>query len=551
MSVKTVQSPSIADPVSDDVPGVAEIGFDRGAHANCGSILWQNLTRNPDALAVTGPGGALTYRALIENAAMWGNAFLAAGLERGERIAFFLDDTPAFPAAFFGAVRAGFVPVLLNTQTPSEVLNYFLKDSGARVALVDADAALMFTGDTIDGTDLTTTIVVNGAAAHGSHQSGASFLEGQATTLEPADTGPDDMAFWMYSSGSTGRPKGIVHLHHDPAYIQQSFGASVLRLAPDDICYSVPKAYFAYGFGNSLIFPFSVGAAALLMPGQPRPDVVLDAIETYRPTVLFGLPTLYTAVAKTPGVQGRDLSSIRQSMSAAETLSADIYSTWKDLVGHGPTEGLGSTEMLHIYLSNALDDHRIGSAGARVPGYEIRLETPDGDPAKPGEEGVMFVRGHSSAPTYWNRPDKTADTMRGDWLYTGDRFIEKDGFYYFQGRADDLVKVSGQWVWPLEVERCLNEHPDVFESCVLAEQQADRRTMLRAVVALRDGVTAGDRQIGVLRDYVKSVLTPYKAPKYVEFIPELPKTGTGKIDRQALVRGADDAAQSQTIATNA
>jgi acetyl-CoA synthetase len=551
MSVRTVQSPSIADPVSDDVPGVAEIGFDRGAHANCGSILWQNLTRNPDALAVTGPGGALTYRALIKKAAMWGNAFLAAGLEPGERIAFFLDDTLVFPAAFFGAVRAGFVPVLLNTQPPSEVLNYFLKDSGARVALVDADAASMFTGDTIDGTDLTTTIVVNGAAVHAPHQSGAAFLEGQPTALEAADTGPDDMAFWMYSSGSTGRPKGIVHLHHDPAYIQQSFGATVLRLAPDDICYSVPKAYFAYGFGNSLIFPFSVGAAALLMPGQPRPDVVLDAIETYRPTVLFGLPTLYTAVAKTPGVQDRDLSSIRQSMSAAETLSADIYSTWKDLVGHGPTEGLGSTEMLHIYLSNALDDHRIGSAGARVPGYEIRLETPDGDPANPGEEGVMFVRGHSSAPTYWNRPDKTADTMRGDWLYTGDRFIEKDGFYYFQGRADDLVKVSGQWVWPLEVERCLNEHPDVFESCVLAEQQADRRTMLRAVVALRDGITAGDRQIAVLRDYVKSVLTPYKAPKHVEFIPELPKTGTGKIDRQALVRGADDAAQSQTIATNA
>lgn len=538
MSVNTAQvfATSIKDPVGDDVPGAAEIGFDRAAHANCSDILWQNLSRNPNALAVTGPQGNLTYAELIAQAAKWGQAFTALGLARGERIAFFLDDTPAFPAAFFGAVRAGFVPVLLNTQTPAEVLNYFLVDSGARYALVDADASGIFTGATVAGTALTTTIVVNGAPVQDGHVAAADILADRPDTLDCADTGPDDMAFWMYSSGSTGRPKGIVHLHHDAGYIQDSFGAKVLKLTPQDICYSVPKAYFAYGFGNSMVFPFAVGAAVLLMPGQPRPEVVLDAIEAYRPTVLFGLPTLYTAVAKSDGVTSRDLSSIRQSMSAAETLSADIYSAWKDLVGHGPTEGLGSTEMLHIYLSNMLDDHRIGAAGARVPGYEIRLETPEGQTAEPGEEGVMFVRGHSSAPTYWNRPDKTADTMRRDWIYTGDRFIERDGFYYFQGRADDLVKVSGQWVWPLEVERCLNEHADVYECCVLAEQQADRRTVLRAVVALRDGAEAGAPQVKLLRDYVKSVLTPYKSPKLVEFVAELPKTGTGKIDRQALIR---------------
>ncbi|WP_264186567.1 salicylyl--CoA ligase [Celeribacter naphthalenivorans] len=530
---------AILDPVAETTPGAEEIGYVKADHPNCSELLWQNLTRNPDKTAVLSPSGTLTYAELIGEAARWGNAFVKAGLHRGERIAFFLDDTPTFPAAFFGAVRAGFVPVLLNIQTKPEVINYFLKDSGARFALVDADLAATFSGDTIEGTALETTIVANGdTSATAGQITAESFLTGHATTLEASDTGPDDMAFWMYSSGSTGRPKGIVHLHHDMAYVQQSFGEHVLKLAADDICYSVPKAYFAYGFGNSIIFPFSVGAASLWVPGQPRPDVVLDAIQSHRPTVLFGLPTLYTALARADAVNHHDLSSLKKSMSAAEILSEDVYDAWKALVGHGPTEGLGSTELLHIYLSNALDDHRIGAAGARVPGYEVRLETPEGQPAEPGEEGVMYVRGHSSTPTYWNRPDKTAETVRGDWIYTGDRFIKRDGYYYFQGRADELIKVSGQWVWPLEVERCLNEHPDVHECAVLAVQLADKRMALRAFVTLITGVASDDAETGKLRDYVKSQLTPFKAPRLFDYVADLPKTGTGKIDRQALLSDA-------------
>ncbi|WP_370226950.1 benzoate-CoA ligase family protein [Pararhodobacter marinus] len=513
-----------ADPVGDDTPGARAIGFDKAAHANCSAILWDNLQRNPDKPAVTGPAGTLTYRDLIAEAARWGNAFKAAGLKKGDRVPFFLDDTPAYPAAFFGAVRAGFVPVLLNTQTTPDLLNFFLKDTGARIALVEETLGDIVTETVLAGTSVERVVRVNG---------GDDFTAGHSDTLEAADTGPDDMAFWMYSSGSTGRPKGIVHLHHDMAYSQQSFGAEVLKLRPDDICFSVPKIFFAYGFGNAITFPFSVGATTLLLPGQPRADAVLDCIETYRPTVFFGLPTLYTALARTPGIEGRDLSSIRQSMSAAEILSADIYDAWKALVGHGPTEGLGSTEMLHVYLSNALDDHRLGAAGAAVPGYEIKLVTPDGAIARPGEEGVMHVRGHSSAPCYWNRPDKTRETMREDWIYTGDRFIEKDGYYYFQGRADELIKVSGQWVWPLEVERCLNDHPDVHECAVLAHELGDKRMTLRAVVVMRDG-RAGD--VAALQGYVKGQLQPYKYPRIVEFVPALPKTGTGKIDRQALKR---------------
>jgi len=535
-SAKEASPDVISDPVAPDVPGAVEIGFDKAAHANCSELLWQNLERNPDKTALISPAGEMSYRDLISEAGRWGNAFKRAGLTRGERIAFFIDDTPVYPAAFYGAVRAGFVPVLLNIQTKPDVLNFFLSDSSARVALVEADLANVFDAETLAGTQLETFVIANGGSNMDRAVSADAFLEGTDTTLPAADTGPDDMCFWMYSSGSTGRPKGIVHLHHDMAYIQQSFGEYVLKLTPDDICYSVPKAYFAYGFGNSMVFTFAIGATTVLVPGQPRPDVVLDAIEAYRPTVLFGLPTLYTALVRANGAEKRDLSSLRQSMSAAEVLSEDVYKSWKRLVGHGPTEGLGSTEMLHIYLSNALDDHRLGAAGARVPGYEVRLETPDGELAAPGEEGVMSVRGHSSSPSYWNRPDKTRDTMRGDWLYTGDRFIEKDGYYYFRGRADDLVKVSGQWVWPLEVERCLSEHPDIHECVVLAEQLEDKRTALRAVVSLVPGITADDAETQKLRDFVKANLTPYKSPRLFDYIAELPKTGTGKIDRQALIR---------------
>ncbi|MEM8789409.1 MAG: benzoate-CoA ligase family protein [Pseudomonadota bacterium] len=521
------------DPVPADTPGAAEIGFDRSQHRNCGDVLWQNATRNPDKTALTGPFGALSYAALIADASRWGHAFIAAGLKRADRIIFFLDDTPAFVAAFFGAVRAGFVPVLLNTQTKPETLDYFLKDSRARVVVCDAVFQALFAKAAVD-----VTVVANGAVEVAGAIAAEAFTQGKPTDLAAADTEADDMAFWMYSSGSTGQPKGIVHLHHDPAYIQRAYGAHILQLSPDDICYSVPKCFFAYGFGNSLIFPFSVGATTVLMPGHPRTDVVLDAMETFKPTVLFALPTLYTALAHHEGIGGRDLSSLRRSISAAEILSKEVYDAWAAKVGKGPTEGLGSTEMLHVYLSNRPDDHRLGAAGAPVPGYEVRLETPAGRPAQPGEEGVMLVRADSSAPMYWNRPDKTAETMRGDWIHTGDLFIERDGYYYFQGRADELIKVSGQWVWPMEVERCLNEHPDVHECAVLAHQLSDQRMTLRAHVSLARGKTPDDDVTAALRAFVKQRLMPHKSPRSFQYLDDLPKTGTGKIDRQALIAAA-------------
>ncbi|MDC0633988.1 benzoate-CoA ligase family protein, partial [Planktomarina sp.] len=475
-----LHSDLIIDPVSKQSPGAIEIGFDRSTHKNCSEILWQNLSKKPDKIALIGPAGILTYREVIADAARWGNAFISAGVQRGERIAFLLDDTPTFIAAFYGAVRAGFVPVLMNIQTKPDVLAYFLKDADAKLAIVEGNLADVYSDVTREGLELPQTILVNTDVEHRFFLNVRKFLKTQKTELDCADTNPSDMAFWMYSSGTTGLPKGIVHLHHDMAYVQASFGDNVLKLSEDDICYSVPKSYFAYGFGNSLIFPISQGATALMMPGPPHPKNVLDAIETYKPTVLFGLPTLFTALSRSDDILNRDLGSLRQSMSAAEILSEEVYNAWKRKVGHGPTEGLGSTEMLHVYLSNKLNDHRIGAAGARVSGFEIKLETPHGTPVDSGQEGVMYVRGDSSAPIYWRRPDKTRDTMRGEWVYTGDRFIEHDGYYYFQGRADDLIKISGQWVWPLEVERCLNEHPEVHECAVLAHQLDDKRMALRA-----------------------------------------------------------------------
>jgi benzoate-CoA ligase family protein len=347
------------------------------------------------------------------------------------------------------------------------------------------------------------------------------------------------MAFWMYSSGSTGRPKGIVHLQHDMAYTAQSYARHILKLAPGDVCYSVPKIFFAYGLGNSLTFPFAVGASSVLTRGQPKPDKIFEQIARHRPTVFFGLPTLYTALAKSPAIAAADTSSLRLCISAAEVLAREVFAGWKAATGLEIVEGLGSTEALHIYLSNTEEAKRPGSAGRRVPGYEAELRDPNGVIIAGGQEGILWVRGHSSAPCYWNQPDKTADTMRDGWLYTGDRFVrDADGFHYFQGRADDLIKVSGQWVYPLEVELCLADHPDVHECAVMGVELADRRMTLQAWVVPAAEVADPDAKARELQDYVKSRLLPYKYPRRIGFVSELPKTGTGKIDRQALRRSA-------------
>lgn len=532
---------SIADPVPRDAPGSREIGFFVPERYNASAILFDNLgAGRSDRVAVTGPGGSRTYAELAADACRFGIGLLSIGAKPGDRILLFLDDTPAYPAALFGALRSGLVPLLINTLTPSDLLQFYLADSGARIAITDAAFADRFNEVACHGTQLDKLIVINGEAPSGAVvpvQSAAEWLSRTAPNLTAADTHRDDMAFWMYSSGSTGRPKGIVHLQHDMFYTHWSYARHLLWLTEDDVCFSVPKIFFAYGLGNSITFPFAAGASSVLLPGQPKPTAIYDAIARYRPTVFFGLPTLYTSLTKAPEAKTADLSSLRLAVSAAEVLSADVFNAWKAISGLEIMEGLGSTEVLHIYLSNTPEKKKLGAAGRRVRGYEVKLTNTDGRETADGEEGVLWVRGGSNAPCYWNRPDKTAETMReGGWIYTGDRFIrDVDGFHFFQGRADDLVKVSGQWVYPLEVELCLANHPAVRECAVLAVDQ-EGLTALKAFVVLADAAAAHAGTTRALQDYVKEKLLPYKYPRLVAYLDDLPKTGTGKIDRQALIK---------------
>jgi acetyl-CoA synthetase len=535
-------SEAIADPVPRDCAGSREIGFALPERYNASSILFDNLAAGRGArIAVTGPSGSRTYAELAEEATLFGAGLLSTGARPGDRVLLFLDDTPAYPAALFGAIRAGLVPLLINTLTPDDLLQFYLADSGARVAVSDAAFADRFNATASANTGLETLIVTNGAPPATTPVrtlSAAAWLDRSAARFTPADTHRDDMAFWMYSSGSTGRPKGIVHLQHDMAYTHASYARHLLKLSESDICFSVPKIFFAYGLGNSITFPFSVGASSVLLPGQPKPVSIFDCIARYRPTVFFGLPTLYTALTKAPEAASADLTSIRSAVSAAEVLPAEVAGAWKTISGLEIMEGLGSTEALHIYLSNTPERKKHGAAGKRVPGYEVKLTDDDGRETADGEEGILWVRGDSNAPSYWNRPDRTAETMReGGWIYTGDRFQrDSDGFYFFRGRADDLVKVSGQWVYPLEVELCLANHALVLECAVAAVQQADGLTTLKAFVVLADRAVRSDDTTRALQDFAKARLLPYKYPRIVSYLDELPKTGTGKIDRQALLQ---------------
>jgi benzoate-CoA ligase family protein len=541
-SPKPDATPGIADQVPLDSPGAREIGFTIPETYNASRILFDNLGKGRGArLALIGPAGTRSYAELCAEASRWGHGLQSLGLKRGDRVLMFMDDTPAYPAAFFGAVRAGLVPLLINTLTPPDLLQFYLSDSGATVAVADAEFCSRFDAVGCKDTALQTLIVVNGAVSD--HAVPNAVIAEQWLQYFPADlaeagTHRNEMAFWMYSSGSTGRPKGIVHLQHDMAYSEAAFARHVLKLKPDDICFSVPKIFFAYGFGNAITFPFTAGAATLLLPGQPKPAAIFETIGRFRPSVFFGLPTLYTSLTKAEGAAAADFSSLRMALSAAEVLSGEVSNGWKTLTGLEIVEGLGSTEALHIYLSNLPNKTKLGAAGLRVPGYEIALKDKDGREVGDNEEGIMWVRGDSNTPLYWNRPDKSAETIReAGWIYTGDRFVrDSDGFHFFRGRADDLVKISGQWVYPLEVELCLAEHPEVRECAVFAAELPDRRMTLKAVVVMNVSTFDGRAATRMLQDFVKATLLPYKYPREVKFIDELPKTGTGKIDRQALLK---------------
>jgi benzoate-CoA ligase family protein len=493
----------------------ASVGFDLPEQYNAARLLWDN---DPARTAIHHDDGVWTYGEVQAEAARIGNALLASGCVPGDRVLLYLDDHPVYPAAIMGAMRAGLVPMLINTLSTQELADFYLEDSQATAVIHSPAHAGLFT-----------------AANTRVFDAGVREWKDAATDLPEHPTKRTDMAFWMYSSGSTGKPKGVVHKHEDAAYTAHTYARDVLKIRADDVCFSIPKIFFAYGFGNSVTFPFAVGAATVLLSDRPVPERCFAQIDAHRPTILFGLPTLYTALANDPGIDRVDMSSVRLCVSAAEVLSPELARDWKDRFGLPIVEGLGSTEMLHIYLSNDETTQKPGSAGRAVDGYRIRLLTPEGAEAGPEEEGVMQVMGLSGAEYYWNRPDKTAETMKDGWLDTGDRFTrDADGFYFFKGRADDLVKVSGQWVYPLEIEWALNDHPQVREACVLALPLPDGRMTVKAWVA---ALVPGDDALRAdLVRHAKSRLLPHKYPREIQFLDTLPKTGTDKIDRQALKR---------------
>ena len=526
-----------------DNPGAREIGFAVPESYNASRILFDNIAHGRgERLALTGPGGTRTYAQLCAEASQWGHGFQSLGLKRGDRILMFLDDTPVYPAAFFGAVRSGFVPLLINTLTPPDLLQFYLSDAGAAVAVAEAEFAPRFNAEACKDTPLQTLIVVNGAA--GEHAvpnslDAAQWLQGFSTDLPEADTGRDEMAFWMYSSGSTGRPKGIVHLQHDMAYSEQAFARSVLKLGPDDICFSVPKIFFAYGFGNAVTFPFSVGAATLLLPGQPKPATIFEAIETYRPSVFFGLPTLYTSLTKADGASATDFSSLRMALSAAEVLSAEVFNGWKALTGLEIIEGLGSTEALHIYLSNRPGKKKLGAAGLRVPGYEILLER-QGRPRGRRQRGRHFVGARRFQYAAVLEPSRQIgrDDSRGRLD------LHRRPLRARQRRLPLLPRPrrrSDQDIRPMGLPARSRIVP-----CRAPRHQGMRCVRRRTAGSAHDAEGRGGDEQGRVRcrttstkklqDYVKAKLLPYKYPREIRFIEELPKTGTGKIDRQALLK---------------
>ena len=473
----------------------------------------------------------VSYGQLLERAGRVAGALHDAEVRREERVLLLLDDTPAFPATFLGAIRLGAVPVPVNPLYKPSDFRYFLEDSYARVVVADAAFAEK-AAEAVHGLD--------GVRVY----EPADLLEaaGDAEGLPAAATHDDDMAFWLYSSGSTGRPKGVVHRQADAAATCETYGASVLGLTDADITYSTTKLYHAYGLGNGLSFPYWVGATTVLTPGRPSPDAIFSTVETHRPTAFFSVPTLYNALVNAEGAKSRDFSSVRICLSAAEPLPPEVFRRFEDTWGLPIFDGIGSTEMLHIYCSNTAEARKPGSSGRPVPGYELLIRDDDGHPAAPGEVGELLVKGDSALSGYWHHRDRTRRTLIGEYFATGDRYrADEDGFYWYEGRADDMIKVGGLWVSPIEIENVLIEHWAVLEAGVVGVD-VDGFMKIRAHVTLRpDLVTAspedgGEGLVGELQNLCKERLQRYQYPHIVRFEKDLPKTMTGKIQRY-LLRG--------------
>ena len=500
---------------------------------NVSTLLDRNLEAGrADRVAIRCGDEVLTYGQLFDRVCRMGRALLALGVRREERVLMILNDQPAFPITFFGAIRIGAVAVPVNPLYRVEDFRYFVEDSYARVVVVEPEYVDKLR-QALEGYPEPVQIVVSGPAEGGMHAL-EELLAAQSGELAPASTHRDDMAFWLYSSGSTGKPKGVVHLHHDIPYTCETYARNVLGIRESDTCFSTSKLFHAYGLGNNLSFPYWAGAGTVLYPGRPTPEVILQVIERYRPSLFFCVPTLYNAILNHPGASGRDLTSIRLCVSAGEALPAEVWHRWKQTFGLVILDGIGSTEMLHIYMSNTLDHLKPGSSGRPVPGYEVKVVDEEGRPVPAGEPGELYVRGDSGTPFYWHYHDKSRRSIVGEWFRSGDRYrMDADGFYWYEGRMDDMIKVGGLWVSPVEIENRLVEHPAVLESAVVGVDSGGL-TRVKAFVVLRQGYAPSQALVEELQEWCKSGLQRYQYPHIVEFTGDLPKTITGKIQRFKL-----------------
>ena len=481
-----------------------------------------------------GAAGVLTYGEVAERVNRAGNALAALGVEVEQRVLLALHDSPEFAAVFWGVVKLGAVAIPVNTLMSAEDYAFILRDSRARVAVVDESVAPRILS-VADRLPFLRAVVVAGTPPPGAHRL-ADLMEKAGTSLAAAPTVREDVMYWGYTSGSTGRPKAVVHSHADFVASADLVGVGVFGLGPDDLTFSASKMYFAFGLGNSLFFPARVGAASVLVPERVEPERAFEVITRERPTVFFTVPTLYARMLRVEDAARRyDLSSLRLCVSSGEALPPAIFDAWRERFGHELLDVVGATETLHDFIANRPGATRRGSSGQVVPGYEARLVDEAGSDVPDGTVGHLLIKGPTTAPYYWNRLERTRATMLGEWLRTGDMFSrDSAGYFFFAGRADDMLRVSGQWVSPAEVEARLLEHPAVLEAGVVGRLDGDGLVKPHAVVVLKEGHAPSPTLGEALRAFAREALAPFKVPRAIEFADALPKTATGKIQRFLL-----------------
>jgi len=505
---------------------------------NFAQHLLQRNAGRADKAAFVDDRGSLSYGALEDRVRRLAAGLRGLGLKREERVLLLMHDGLDWPVAFLGAMHAGVVPVAVNTLLTADDYAYMLEHSRAQAVLVSGALLPVLTSAMVKSDHEVGKVIVSqpGAPLHPSEIELEAFLAAHAPAPRPAATGPDDPGFWLYSSGSTGRPKGTVHSHGNPYWTGELYGIGVLGLTEADVCFSAAKLFFAYGLGNALTFPMSVGATTLLMGERPTPDATFrrwrGEVGGVKPTVFYGAPTGFAGMLASPGLPTRGEVALRLVSSAGEALPAELGERFKAHFGVDIVDGIGSTEMLHIFISNLPGRVRYGSTGWVVPGYEVELRGEDGNPVPDGEIGDLYIQGPSAAMMYWGNRAKTRETFQGGWTKSGDKYVKNaDGSYTYGGRSDDMLKVSGIYVSPFEVEATLVQHPAVLEAAVIGVADADGLTKTKAFVVLKPAEQADE---ATLKAFVKDRLAAYKYPRSIEFVSELPKTATGKIQRFRL-----------------